>query len=399
MEHLYFREIYLDNNATTQPLPKVIEAMLEVLGEGFGNPSSAHSTGNRARVNVCKARDLLAELIGVDPDQIFFTSGGTEANNMALASAVKNSLGTTQIITTQVEHSSILKFCNYLAENGANIVYLPVDHNGHISLVEIEEAISPKTALISVQWVNNETGIIQPIKAIGEICRKHGIPFHTDAAQAVGKIGMNVSEMPIDFLSLTAHKFHGPQGIGALYGRNRRYLRPMFHGGPQEYGLRAGTENVPGIVGIGKAAELRFIRLSEIQEKLACLRDRFENLVLEMVPGTKVNGERNNRVCNTTNILFSNIKGQALVAQLDQAGIRCSQSSACTNQNPEPSYVLRAMGLTEDEAYSSVRFSFSELNTFEEVDYAVRIIAEIYNKLRTFEANICNRLGNARVLS
>ncbi len=381
------REIYLDNNATTQPLPYVREAMLEVLGEGFGNPSSAHAAGDRAREHVRRAREAVAELIGADASTIFFTSGGTEANNMVLASVLRNRRSKPRIVTSEIEHSSIPKYCAYLRDLGVEVVEVPVDRAGRLCMADVEAAITPATHLVSVQWVNNETGVIQPIEQIAALCRERGVPFHTDAAQAVGKLPIDVSTLPVDFLSLTAHKFHGPQGIGALYARNRRWLSPMLYGGAQEGGLRAGTENVPGIVGMGKAAALRCARLGEVQLYLQQLRDRFENLMLDLVPGAEVNGDRARRVCNTTNLLFRDIDGEALVAQLDHVGIRCSQSSACTNMYPEPSHVLLAMGLSEDEAYASVRFGVSELNTLEEVEWAATQIMEVCNRLRAVSAS------------
>ena len=378
------QEVYLDNNATTQPLPEVREAMVEALEKGFGNPSSAHAAGERARDYIRRAREAVAALIGTDPSRIVFTSGGTEANNLVLASVLRGHGDRPRIVTTAVEHSSIPKYCEYLCELGVEVITLPVDRIGRLSLPEVEAAMTPETSLVSIQWVNNETGVIQPIAEIGTLCQDRGIPFHTDAAQAVGKLYMNISTLPIDFLSLTAHKFHGPQGVGALYTRNRRWLTPMFWGGSQEEGVRAGTENVPGIVGMGKAAALRLARLDDIQPYLHGLRDRFEHLVLDMTPETEVNGHRAQRVCNTTNLLFRDIDGEALMAQLDGKGIRCSQSSACTNMRPEPSAVLRAMGLSEDEAYASVRFGVSEQNTIDEIEWAATQIRDICAKLREF---------------
>ena len=378
------QEIYLDNNATTQPLPEVCAAMIEVLGEGFGNPSSAHAAGDRARDAIRCARESVASLIGVDPSMIVFTSGGTEANNLVFASALQEGKGRPRIITTSVEHSSISAYCEHLLECGVEVVILPVDRAGRLSPQDVEDAITTETRLVSVQWVNNETGVMQPIAQIGALCQERGVPFHTDAAQAVGKLRMNVSALPIDFLSLTAHKFHGPQGIGALYARRRRWLSPLFWGGSQEGGLRAGTENVPGIVGLGKAAALRLARLDDIEPRLRGLRDRFEHLVLDMAPEAEVNGDRTRRVCNTTNLLFRDIDGEALMAQLDHVGIRCSQSSACDNMRPEPSAVLCAMGLEEEEAYASVRFAVSEQNTMDEIEWAAMQIREICAKLRAF---------------
>jgi cysteine desulfurase len=361
--------------------------MFDVLDANFGNPSSAHASGDRARDYVMQAREALAELVGADPMQLIFTSSGTEANNTVFASFTRQHRKIRpKFITTQIEHSSILKMCEHLEELGAEVVYLPVNRNGHLSIEDLEAAITPETVLVSVQWVNNETGVIQAVPQIAELCRKRGVPFHTDAAQAVGKLTFELSQLPIDFLSLTGHKLHGPQGVGALYARNRRALRPILFGGPQEDGLRGGTENVSGIVGLGKAAAIRRERLEMYRQKTRDLRDRFEQRLRKLVPGAEVNGETENRVCNTTNLLFRDVDGQALVAQLDMIGIRCSQSSACTNQRPEPSYVLRAMGLSEEEAYSSIRFSFCEQNTAEEADYAADKIAEICQRLRGFRA-------------
>jgi cysteine desulfurase len=388
IEFMTHREIYFDNNATTKPLPEVRKAMLEALSEGFGNPSSAHTAGDRAREQITKGREAIAFLIGADPSGIHFTSGGTEANNMILASVLRKGAPTKRIVTTEVEHSSVLKMCEYLDECGVEIVYLPVDREGRLLLEDLEKTVTPKTSLVSVQWVNNETGVVQPIGEIARLCRKRKIPFHTDAAQAVGKMEIDISKLNIDFLSLTGHKFHSPQGVGALFAQDHRWVQPMLRGGSQEMEVRAGTENVPGIVGMGKAALLRSQGFSQIHAKLSGLRNRFESLILERIPGTAVNGNQTNRICNTTNMHFRDVDGQALVAQLDQVGIRCSQSSACTNHRPEPSYVLRAMGLSEEEAYSSVRFSFSEMNCMEEVEWAVEQIEKICKKLRGFNTTL-----------
>ncbi len=379
------REIYLDNNATTQPLPEVRQAMMQVLDEGFGNPSSSHSAGQRAREYLFHSRESVGSLIGAQPEQIYFTSGATEANNLVLASILHRE-DPSRIVTTQVEHSSVVKMCQYLESQGAEVVYLPVDRLGLVDLDRLEVCLKSGADLVSIQWVNNETGVIQPVESIAELCSQYGSLFHTDAAQAVGKFRIDLASLAIDFLSLTAHKFHGPQGIGALYTANRDHLRPMLHGGEQEEGLRPGTENMPGIVGLGVAASLREMRLSEVQKLLADRRDCLESLVLSRIPDTRVNGHMQHRVCNTTNLLFSGVDGQALVARLDQVGIRCSQSSACTNQRPEPSYVLRAMGLTERDAYASIRFGVSELTTEEEINIAVDAMADLCAMLRRFEA-------------
>lgn len=372
----YQEEIYLDNNATTCPLPQVREEVLKVLGEEFGNPSSSHLTGERARKYLSKARESIAKLIGAMPQDIVFTSSGTEANNLVFYSCTKNTDKKPRIVTTSVEHSSIKKMCSYLEINGVEIDYLEVDNSGHIDIDELEAALKKSADLVSIQWVNNETGVIQQIKEIADISCKKKVLFHTDAAQAIGKLRFNVSELPIDFLTFAGHKFHSPQGCGGVYVRDKFLIHPILFGGFQEEGFRPGTENLPGIVGMGKAAEIRHCHLDNVIEELTKLRDRFEAKVLDFIPGTRVNGDATNRICNTTNIMFKGIDGRELHKLLDSNGVRCSQSSACTNFDPEPSFVLLAMGLSEEEAYSSIRFSFSVDNSVEEVDRAVEIIRE-----------------------
>jgi cysteine desulfurase len=367
-------EIYLDNNATTRPLPDVIKVMLPILGGGFGNPSSSHSAGERVREGIKEARRQLGHLIGADPRNIVFTSSGTEANNMALYSAARGESGSCRILTTAVEHSSIRKMCSHLRIKGVDIILLPVDSRGHIDLEELRRLIRENIDLVSIQWVNNETGVIQPLAEIVAICHQHGKVVHTDAAQAVGKLEVNMDDIKADLLSLTGHKFHSPQGIGAIYSRDKFLLAPIFFGGFQEDSFRPGTENVSGIVGMGKAAELRRQNLKNHIKKMRELRDYFESKILESVPNTSINGDRLNRICNTSNILFRGIDGRILLRKLDVMGIRCSQSSACTNSQPEPSHVLKAMGHTDEEAYSSIRFSFSIENTIQEVGRAADII-------------------------
>lgn len=374
-------EIYLDNNATTRPLPEVRQAMLHVLSEGFGNPSSSHSAGERVRRYLREAREHVGALIGSDPSNVVFTSSATEANNMVFHSCFRGAEPRRRVVSTKVEHSSILRMCDYLSLQGAEIVLLPVGFRGCVNLGRLEESITENTALVSIQWVNNETGIIQPIAEIAEICRRFKTLFHTDAAQAVGKLEMKVRDLPIDFLTFSGHKFHGPQGVGAIYARDRIQLSPLLYGGSQEDGFRPGTENVAGIIGMGKAAELRRERLEAVTAKMKRLRDTFECIVLNSVAGTEVNGDRQNRVGNTTNILFKGTDGHLLLKRLDREGIFCSQSSACTNMRPEPSYVLRSMGLSEDDARSSVRFCFSEENTLEETEYAAETVVGICREL------------------
>ncbi|WP_020676160.1 cysteine desulfurase family protein [Geopsychrobacter electrodiphilus] len=380
-----FHEIYLDNNATTRSLPEVQDSVMGVLGQSFGNPSSAHSLGGRVRKKISLARDYVALLIGAPPSQLIFTSGGTEANNLVLSSVTRGVAKQARIITSQVEHSSVLDMCDHIETLGVEVIRLPVNGDGLVSVEDFKAALNSKVVLVSIQWVNNETGVTQPIRTIGKICRTAQVPFHTDAAQAVGKLCIDVSNMPIDFLTFTGHKFHSPQGVGALYSSNLGFVRPTLFGGTQEEGLRPGTENVPGIIGMGVAAQIRQTNLLEHFEQLTKLRKQFEKKVLELVPQVKINGGKADRVCNTSNLFFEGVDGQALVARLDQEGIYCSQSSACTNQRPEPSYVLRAMGLSEADAYSSIRFSFSIENTFEEIGIAVDKISKLCKQLRIFK--------------
>lgn len=375
------REIYLDNNATTRPLPEVIKSMLPLLSNSFGNPSSSHSAGQRARNYIREARKQMGDLIGAHPENIVFTSSGTEANNMAFYSCTHNRDKQCRILTTTVEHSSIKKMCSFLSINGVEVVHLSTDLKGHLDLDQFSNLTKKDFDLVSIQWVNNETGVIQPIEEIVKICHDNGKLFHTDAAQAIGKIEINLEEIPVDFLALTGHKFHSPQGIGALYCRDRFLLTPIFFGGFQEEGFRPGTENVSGIVGMGEAAEIRREKLNDYMNKMRELRDYFESSILDSIPNTSVNGDPLNRVCNTTNIMFGGIDGRVLLKQLDQEGIRCSQTSACINSQPEPSYVLKAMGLSDEEAYSSVRFSFSIENTLNEVGQAIKIIVRACEKL------------------
>jgi cysteine desulfurase len=275
----------------------------------------------------------VANLIGVASGQLVFTGSGTEANALVLGSAATPRT-TAKIVTTNTEHSSILKTCEYMTSQGSEVAIIPVNADGLIDLNQLDEAVTPDTDLVSLQWVNNETGVVQPVRQALEICQRKGVPFHTDAAQAVGKIPIDLVKLPVDFLTLTAHKFHGPQGVGAAYVTSSRRLQPLFFGGDQEHGLRAGTENVPGIFGMGKAAELRRRRFETVVEHVSRLRDEFEKRICERLSDVRINGQAATRVCNTSNLLFAGIDGQALVARLDQDGIRCSQSSACTNQRP-----------------------------------------------------------------
>jgi len=375
------KDIYLDNNATTMVIPEVGDAIAAALKMGLGNPSSAHSGGHSARALLHEGRTKVAALMGVDPDGLVFTSGGTEANNTVLLSLLRQPR-TRRLITTTVEHSSVIQVAEFLETQGIEVVWIRPDSNGEIDPTGLECMLSDgKESMVSIQWVNNETGVIQDIEAIALACHSHGALFHTDAAQALGKLPLrNVSD--IDFVTVTAHKLHGPKGVGALWARDRSLLLPLLHGGSQEESIRPGTENLVGVVGFGAAAAHRLNNIDDVLPELRALRDRFEAKIQAGLPWVKVNGANAKRICNTINIRFPGIDGQGLVAQLDGHKIYCSQSSACTNSRPVPSYVLRAMGLSEDQAYESIRFSFSELNNDDEIDYAVENIVEIAIRLR-----------------
>lgn len=377
------REIYLDNNATTRSLPEVAEAVAGILTSGYGNPSSAHQRGSRAREALELARQQVASLVGTSPDRILFTSGGTESNNIALNLLAEETA--TRLVTTATEHSSVLLKAAVFEENGIDVTYLPVDGAGLTSPEVLEDALAEPASLVSIHWVNNETGVVQPVKELGKICGEYGVPFHVDAAQAVGKIRVDFDAMPIDILTFSAHKIHGPQGVGAVCFREIGNIFPLTFGGDQEHRARPGTENLPGIVGFGEAARIRGKNFSEIKGRVENLRNGFERRLLDSFPGLCVNGLAANRVCNTTNIRFPGIDGMALMALLDSEGVICSQTSACHSRRPEPSHVLLAMGLSTEEAFASVRFSFSGLNTEQEAQTAADRVTEVYGKLLEFE--------------
>lgn len=380
---------YLDNNATTQPSKAVCDAVSGALLRSYGNPSSIHELGAIARQELNSARDHIADLLTAKPEQIVFTSGATEANNLALHSIVSESPNRT-IITSAVEHPSILKHCEHLGDSGSRVIVLPVDKNGQISLEDLEKHLKESEAVVSIQWANSETGVLQPIDDIASLCHEFGAVLHTDAVQAVGRIPIDVSTSTIDCLSLTAHKLHGPKGIGALFIRQPEQHAPMMLGGSQEFGIRAGTENTSGIIGFGVAASDRNKSWQKSICQLNKLRDEFESQVLSQIKDTSVNGQKELRVVNTSNICFHGLNGEALIARLEQANIFCSQNSACNNHKPEPSHVLRAMGLSEEESYSSLRFSFSVLNTHDEVNHVVSTISDIVKQMRVFNRNRLN---------
>lgn len=378
------KRIYADNAATTKVAPEVVDAMLPYFTETYGNPSSIYNEGRTARVAVEKAREQVANAIGASPKEIYFTGSGSEADNWALRSTARAlSKKGNHIITSAVEHHAVLHTCQDLENQGFEVTYLPVDKYGMVSPDDVKAAIKDTTIMISIMFANNEIGTIMPIAEIGKIAKEAGVVFHTDAVQAVGNVEIDVKEMNIDMLSLTAHKFHGPKGCGALYVRQGVKLMSFITGGAQERMRRAGTENVPGIVGLGKAIELATANIKEKQEKLIALRDRYIKKVLETVPYSRLNGHPTERLAGNANISFEYIEGEGLLLSLDMKGIAASSGSACTSGSLDPSHVLLAIGLKHEQAHGSLRTSFGEDTTVEDIDYMVDAIAEIVARLRS----------------
>lgn len=378
------KRIYADNAATTKVAPEVVDAMLPYFTETYGNPSSIYNEGRTARVAVEKAREQVANAIGASPKEIYFTGSGSEADNWALRSTARAlSKKGNHIITSAVEHHAVLHTCQDLEKQGFEVTYLPVDKYGMVSPDDVKAAIKDTTIMISIMFANNEIGTIMPIAEIGKIAKEAGVVFHTDAVQAVGNVEIDVKAMNIDMLSLTAHKFHGPKGCGALYVRQGVKLMSFITGGAQERMRRAGTENVPGIVGLGKAIELATANIKEKQEKLIALRDRYIKKVLETVPYSRLNGHPTERLAGNANISFEYIEGEGLLLSLDQKGIAASSGSACTSGSLDPSHVLLAIGLKHEQAHGSLRASFGEDTTVEDIDYMVDAIAEIVARLRS----------------
>jgi len=374
------RRFYLDNNATTPVLPEVFEAMRPYFSERFGNASSIHHHGQDTRAAVEQARDSVAALLGCRASEIIFTSGGTESDNLAIAGLTAPG---DHVITSGVEHHAVLHAVKHLEKTGCEITFLPVDGRGLVDPDDVRRALRPNTRLISIMMANNETGVLQPVEEIGEIAAEADLFFHTDAVQAAAKIPIDVAHIGCDALSISGHKFHAPQGVGALYLRKGTRLQPLFHGGRHERSRRAGTENVPGIVGLGKAAELAaqgFERRDD--QKLAALRDRLERGILSHIDEAGVNGDGAVRTPNTTNIYFDHIDGEPLVIALDLKGLSVSSGAACSSGAIEPSHVLTAMGLRPDRARASVRFSLGKQTTQEDIDFALELVPETVARLR-----------------
>jgi len=374
--------IYFDNNATTKVAAEVLEEMRPYFCELYGNPSSMHTFGGQIGVKIRKAREQVAALLGCEPSEIIFTAGGTESDNTAIMGVLAAAPNRRKVITTRVEHPAILTVCRELQSRGYTIAELAVDKQGRLDIAELEEQIDDDTAIVTIMYANNETGVVFPIDKIAELAADRGVVFHTDAVQAIGKIPLNLSKSNIDLLSLSGHKLHAPKGIGALYIKKGTRLSPYMLGGHQEAGKRAGTENVPGIIGMGKACELAAKNIEQENQRVKSLRDKLENAILEKCPGSLLNGDKENRLPNTSNISFEYIEGEAILLMLDRYGICASSGSACTSGSLEPSHVLRAMGVPFTAAHGSVRFSLSRYNTEDEVDYTIEVMPQIVSKLR-----------------
>lgn len=374
--------VYLDNNATTPLDPAVVEEMLPFLTKFFGNPSSGYAFGAQARKAVDRARGQVAALLGCEPSEIVFTSSGTESDNAAINSALLLDSKRPHIVTTSVEHSAVARHCEEVAKRGCDVTFLSVNQQGALDLEELESAILPQTAIVSAMWANNETGVLFPIEEIAAIVRNKGVLFHTDAVQAVGKAPIKLANSPINFLSLSAHKLHGPKGVGALYINRQTRFRPSLLGGGQENGRRSGTENVASIVGLGKAAELAAAAMKAEQTNVRQMRDRFETGLIENIPEVSINGDKETRLPNTTNIAFAGIEAESALMMLDQRGVCCSAASACRTGSHEPSRVLSAMQMSPARARGSLRFSFSRFNSDADVAKALEIIPAVIGKLR-----------------
>jgi cysteine desulfurase len=375
--------IYLDNNATTQVDQEVLETMLPYYHELYGNPSSMHTFGGQVGRKVREAREQVAALLGAAPEEIIFTSCGTESDNTAIRSALATFPNKRHLVTTRVEHPAINALVARLAKEGYRVTELPVDGQGRLDLFQYDEALTADTAIVSMMWANNETGVIFPVEKAAAMARNKGILFHTDAVQAVGKIPIDLRTNAIDLLSLSGHKLHAAKGVGALYVRKGTKFAPFLVGGHQEKGRRGGTENVPGIIGLGLACQLAGQRLAEENTQVKALRDKLENELLARIPHSRVNGDRENRLPNTSNISFEFVEGEAILLMINELGICASSGSACTSGSLQPSHVLRAMGVPFTMAHGSIRFSLSVFNTEKEIDYVIEKFPPIIDRLRT----------------
>ncbi|HOT45141.1 MAG TPA: cysteine desulfurase NifS [Spirochaetota bacterium] len=376
------RNVYLDNNATTMIAPEVLDAMMPFLKERYGNPSSMHAFGGSVAREVAQARMNVAKLVGADNDyEIVFTGTGTESDNMAVMGVLAYYHDRRHIITSRVEHPAILSLYKKLEKDGYRVTYIPVDHAGNLDMNALRGSVDDDTAIVSIMYANNETGVIFPVEEIGSFLKERGVPFHVDAVQAAGKIPIEVNRIQCDLLTISGHKFHAPKGIGALYVRRGTRMRPILYGGHQEKGRRPGTENVPGIIGMGTAAELALKHLPDYSTKVKALRDKLEKGLLTSFKNSSLNGEAGRRVPNTTNVGFGYIEGEAILLYLDGKGIAASSGSACSSGSLEPSHVLRAMGVPFTSAHGSIRFSLSRYTKPEEIDYVLSEMPEVVNRL------------------
>jgi cysteine desulfurase len=374
--------IYVDNNATTQVAPEVLEEMLPYFNEYYGNPSSMHTFGGMVEHKIVEARERLAGLLGASPDEIIFTSCGTESDSTAIRAAILSNPDKKHILTSRVEHPAVKNLFEYLSKNGYRVTFVPVDRKGRLDLDYLYNNLSEDTAIVSIMWANNESGVIFPIEEIGGVLKEKGIVFHTDAVQVVGKIPIDLNNVDVDMFSLSGHKFHGPKGIGALYVRKGTKYSPFLIGGHQEKGRRGGTENVASIIGLGKASELAAANLPDKNIRVKQLRDKLETELLNRIPNAIVNGDRENRLPNTTSIAFEYVEGESILLLMDEYGICASSGSACTSGSLEPSHVLRAMGVPFTAAHGSIRFSLSIYNTEEEIDVIIEKLPPIIERLR-----------------
>ncbi|MHB8110035.1 MAG: cysteine desulfurase NifS [Syntrophorhabdaceae bacterium] len=376
------KTIYLDNNATTMVAPEVLEDMLPYFHDFYGNPSSMHTFGGQVSRRIVEARERVASLLSASPEEIVFTSCGTESDNTAIMSALANNPGKNHIITSRVEHPAVKVLCEHLAQKGYRVTQLAVDADGRLDMDEYEANLVPDTACVSLMWANNETGVIFPVEKAARLAREKGILFHTDAVQAIGKIPVNMKDNAVDMLSLSGHKLHAPKGVGVLYVRKGTRFSPYLIGGHQEKSRRGGTENVPGIIALGKACELAALNMNKENTYVKDLRDRLEKGLCTAIKQCKVNGTTIDRLPNTTNMSFEFIEGESILLLMDQFGICASSGSACTSGSLQPSHVLRAMGVPYTMAHGSVRFSLSVYNTADDVDLVIRELPPIVEKLR-----------------
>ncbi|MBW2199635.1 MAG: cysteine desulfurase NifS [Deltaproteobacteria bacterium] len=374
--------IYTDNNATTQVAPEVLEEMLPYFHELYGNPSSMHTFGGSVGHKIKEARAKVASLIGASPEEIIFTSCGTESNNTAIQAAIRSYPDKMHIITTRVEHPAVKNLCEYLSKNGYRVTFVPVDRKGRLDVDYLYENLTDDTAIVSIMWANNESGVIFPIEEISRTVKEKGVVFHTDAVQAIGKIPVDVRNVGLDMLSLSGHKLHAPKGVGALYVRKGTKFSPFLIGGHQESGRRGGTENSASIVGLGKACELAVDHIEEVNTRIKHLRDKLENEIINTIPNTMINGDRKNRLPNTTNIAFEYVEGESILLMMDELGICASSGSACTSGSLEPSHVLRAMGVPFTAAHGTIRFSLSTYNSEDEINFIVEQLPPIIERLR-----------------